>query len=292
MSVRFSLTLVLALLPAAASQAQLKIGSEKLPPARAPVPARPGASGTAKSIIEERAGQIDALNKLKQARSQASGPVLSGLQTAAKQSNVVIDFDKSWKELTETRAKTAGNRLTAKEVALVKALQMQLKVDFNKTPFRDVLNYLAEKSGQAITISDATLDEAKYDNPVTLKASTPLSVRSILRRILGERGLTYAVKDGLLVVVTPEQARGMLSTRVYPVTQRCGPPPPSDSPLHQTNRNGLHLKRLIESMIDPDLWDADGGGAAVHYSWFNVSLTVRAPGELHLKLAAAGLGGK
>ena len=284
---------------AAPASAAARPGAKAIdsPPVRPAVPDRavPSAgnvSGAAKSVIEERTRQLDAMSKLKQARGQASSPVQSGLQTSAKPSDVAIEFDKSWKELTEMRAKTVGNRLSAKEIALVKALDMPLKVDFNKMRFREVLNYLAEKTGQAVIVPEVSLEEAMvdYDSPVTLKVGTPVAMRSILLKVLRDHGLTYVVKDESIVVVTPERAREMMVTRVYPVMDLCGPPPNSDSPFHRTNINGLHLKRLIENMIAPEHWDVNGGAAVVHYSWINVSLSIRAPGELHLKLGAAGFG--
>lgn len=249
-----------------------------------------GLSDAAKSVIDKRAGQLSGANKLKQ--SQKTDPIQSVLQTSAKPWFTIVDYSKAWKEITASRAKIAGHRLSAKETAILKALDMPLKVDFVKTRFRDVLAYLVEKSGQPITVPEVTFEEAEvdYDSVVTLKIVKPVAMRSILRKVLRDHGLTYVMKDETIQVVTPERARQMMVVRVHAVMDLCGPPPSDDSPRHQTNRNALHLMRIIQNMIEPELWDINDGAASITYHYSTVTLTVRAPAELHLRLGVAGFG--
>lgn len=251
-----------------------------------------GVSEAAKNVIDKRAGQLSGANKLKQTQAQRTDPTQSVLQTAAKPWFTIVDYSKAWKEITASRAKIAGHRLSAKETAMLKALDMPLKVDFAKTRFRDVLAYLAEKSGQPITVPEVTLEEAEvdYDSVVTLKIVKPVAMRSILRKVLRDHGLTYVMKDETIQVVTPERSRQMMVVRVHAVMDLCGPVPSNDSPFNATNRNALHLMRIIQNMIEPELWDINDGAASITYQYSTVTLTVRAPAELHLRLGVAGFG--
>lgn len=251
-----------------------------------------GVSDTAKRIIDRRSGQFRGVNKLKQTQAQRLDPTQSVLQTSAKPWFTIVEYSKAWKEITASRAKIAGHRLTAKEAAILKALDMPLKVDFAKTRFRDVLAYLSQKSGQVITVPEVTLEEAEidYDSVVTLKLTKPMPMRSILRKVLRDHGLTYVTKDESIQVVTPERARQMMVVRVHEVMDLCGPPAPNASLVYLTNRNATHLKRIIENMIEPELWAVHDGPASITYQYSTVSFTIRAPAELHLRLGVAGFG--
>ena len=97
--------------------------------------------------------------------------------------------------------------MTEAEVKLMKALNSPLKdIDFDKTKFSDVLQYLQDKTGQSIIIPKAILEEVgvTYETGVTLKADG-VTMRTILKKILGDLNLTYIVKDGTIQVTTPER---------------------------------------------------------------------------------------
>jgi hypothetical protein len=70
----------------------------------------------------------------------------------------------------------------------------------------------------------------------------------------------------------------------------CGPIPPNESLVFPTNRNAFWLMRTIQNSVEPELWDIRGGPASIHYVYSSVTFVIRAPGELHLTLRAAGFG--
>lgn len=246
-----------------------------------------GTADTAKSIIDKHAGQLNKADKLKQTPAKILGPTFSDRQILRKSDGSVIEFPMSWREISASRAKIAGHRLTDKEAALLKALDTTLKVDFDKTPFQEVLKFLSEKTKQAIVVPEVTLEEAEvgYDSQVTLKLAKPVPMHSILRRILRERGLTYVVKDETIQVVTPERAREMMVVRVHQVMDLCGLPR-----RRETLYKAMILKGIIEKMIEPEIWDVNGGSATISYNNDLVTMTIRAPAELHLRMGTVAYG--
>ncbi len=107
------------------------------------------------------------------------------------------------RKLTESRKNFVGNKLTAKEVTLLKALNSTLSVNFKEAQFKDVLEYIQEKSGVAIIVDEGSLKEAmvEYNDPVNFKIHK-VTVRTILKKILLDRGLSYIIKEGTIQVVT------------------------------------------------------------------------------------------
>lgn len=245
-----------------------------------------GPSDSAKSVIDQRAAQLGSANKLKEVKAKKADPIISVSQAAARVASGPVDYAKAWKEITEYRAKLAGSGLTRKEAAILKALESELKINFAETPLREVIAVLSEKTGQAISVPDAILEEAgvDYSTPVTLKLAKPATMRSILSKVLRENGLSYVVKDETILVVAPELAEKMMMIRTYPIGELIR------DPRTQTKRREYaeQLIRIIQNMIEPPLWDINGGAAAVLYSDALECLVVRAPGEVHLRLGAVG----
>jgi hypothetical protein len=258
----------------------------KIDPKKSPQPG--GGPDTAKSIIDRRTGQQSEANKLKQSLVEKPIRSINGLQLAQPW-QTSREYPKAWKQITESRAKLADSGMTKKEKAVLDALDTPLKVDFDKTRFRDVLAYLSDKTSQVITVPETTLEEAEidYDSRVTLKITKPQAMRSILRKVLRDHGLTYVVKDELILVVTPERARKMMVLRTYPVGDVVADlKDPNNKLLKKIHAE--HLIRIIQAMIEPAMWDVNGGAATLLYDHHSECFILRAPGEVHLSLGAAG----
>ena len=106
-----------------------------------------------------------------------------------------------------------------------------------------------EQVKDGLAVEDGTAAEAHVGFPrgddglagVNIKRAT---LRTVLRRILGDVNLAYIVKDEAIQVVTPARARETLSTRTYYVGDLAGT---------TDIRLGPFLGRLqAAAQIDPD----------------------------------------
>src|SRR5207253_2401275 len=97
--------------------------------------------------------------------------------------------------------------LTAKERVILRTLDSTISVAFSNSRFEDVSDYLQTLTGLRIVMDKTALEEAgvTYDSPVTLRVNG-VTVRSLLRKILGDLGLAYIVKDEAIQIVTAQQA--------------------------------------------------------------------------------------
>src|SRR5207302_394882 len=109
----------------------------------------------------------------------------------------------------------AGPALTAKEKAILRALDRPITVKFQDSKFQDVIEFLSTAGDQPILLDKQALKDADidYETPVSLNVKG-VSLRTVLRQVLGSFGLTYVVKDETIRVVSTEQARKMMTVRV------------------------------------------------------------------------------
>ena len=204
----------------------------------------------------------------------------------------MVEYPKYWAQLTESRKNFVGNKLTAKETTLLKALNSTLSVDFKESQFKDVLGYLMEKTGLAIIVDEGSLNDAnvEYSDPVNFKINK-VTVRTILKKVLADRGLSYIIKEGTIQVVTPQKARDSMVVRSYPIddlvgigNQRYGPF--VNRAIMLNNVQSLILN--LQSAIDPALWNVNGGPGAITFNESSRALIIRAPAEMHYMLGNGG----
>lgn len=248
-----------------------------------------------KSIYSAK-DQLAAVDKLRQAQAKGFLGVFKELEASATPIEGFVEFPKHWQALTENRAKTVGNKLTDKEVALLKALNSTMSVNFNSAKFREVLDYIQEKTGQAIVVDEGSIKEAmvEYDDPVTFKAPK-LTVRTILKKVLADRGLAYVLKDGVIQVYTQQKAREMMVVRTYPVGDLVGPIDQRFGPFINRGlmlQNVQMLINLIQSAVEPTIWNVNGGPGSITFFEPSMSLIVRAPAEMHYMLGGGSLFGR
>jgi hypothetical protein len=125
-----------------------------------------------------------------------------------------IEFPKDWKERTKGRVATI--KLSDKEKSILKSLSSTISVNFKNSKLEDVLEYLRTYTGQTIIVDmDALKDvEGSYDTPITLKANN-LSVRTVLRKVLADVGLTYIIQNELIRATSAQKAKDTMVVRAY-----------------------------------------------------------------------------
>ena len=138
-----------------------------------------------------------------------------------------------WRELTASRKERFGSkdmRLRGPaEKKIDAALKSPTQLEFVDTPLTDVIDYLKDYHQIEIQLDKKAMDEAGIGTDVTVtKNLKGVSLRSAMRLMLHELGLTYLIQDEVLLITTTEAAETKLSTRVYSVADLVIPiKPPS-----------------------------------------------------------------
>jgi hypothetical protein len=255
-----------------------------------------GTGDTAKKYIASTREQVAAADRLRDQRGKGTLGVFSSLEVSATPINGVVEYPKYWAQLTESRKNFVANRLTDKEITLLKALNSTLSVDFNNVPFKDVINYIQEKTGLAIIVDEGSLKDAmvEYNDPVTLQVKK-VTVRTILKKVLADHNLGYILKEGTVQVVSAQRARETMIVRSYPIDDLVGPGNQLYGPFINRSimlSNVQTLIQNIERAIDPTLWNVNGGPGAITFSEVTRSLIIRAPAEMHYMFGGGGLFGR
>jgi hypothetical protein len=99
------------------------------------------------------------------------------------------------------------------------ALLEDASVEFVETPLQDVIDYLKDRHKIEIQLDTKALDAASIgsDTPITRNLKN-ITLAAALRHVLGPFGLTYVVRDEVLLITTPDAVRQMVDVRVYKVS--------------------------------------------------------------------------
>jgi hypothetical protein len=254
-----------------------------------------GPAAIAEKFIENAGANVGIAARIKEDKNKGFAGAVGGIEASGTLPAEERTFPKDWLAKTERRKKYSGPVLSAKEIALVKALNSVMTVDFNETPLKTALEVLQDRTGQAIIVDMASLKEANTDymDPVTFKVNKA-QFSTILRKILRDNGLTYVIKEGTLQVVTSAKAREMMTVRTYPIddlvqassfAQQFGP----FAARAQMLSNVQGLINMIQTTVDPAIWQPNGGGASITFFEPGMALIIRAPTEFHYQFAGGGL---
>ncbi len=191
--------------------------------------------------------------------------------------------------------KARKKKLTAAEQKVLKTLNSVMSVDLNNATFAEAITYLQERTKLPIIVDKGSLREvgATEEDPVKFRAKK-VSVRTILRKVLGDLGLTYVIRDGTIQVVSLQRAREMMVVRTYSIAALTGAnqTPPFLNPLIQPAwqravrlNNVQGLINTIAASVDPAIWQQ--GGSITYYEP-GQALVIRAPAEVHYQLNGLG----
>jgi hypothetical protein len=156
-------------------------------------------AASAKGALEKNQGLLEAYNDVSKSATLPKGD---------------LEFPKDWAEKTRRRAETT--QLSSKERAILKALAAPVSVGFRNTRLEAALDQLRAMTGQSILLDPEALKEvdASYDSPVSLSVNG-LSLRAALKKILGEVGLTYIIKEESIYVTSMARARETMVVKRY-----------------------------------------------------------------------------
>lgn len=190
-----------------------------------------------------------------------------------------IEFPKDWKERTKRRKPFDYVPLTAKEQAILRALNSPVSVNFDKERFQDVLEYLSTVMDQPILVDKKALEDANinYETPVSL-AVRGATARTVLKRILGEFGLVYVIQNGTIQVVPAAQAKEIMVARSYYVGDLVNFNAGGQLQMAQSVAGIIDT---IQNSIDPPSWQANGGPGTIQFHFPTMSLVIRQSAEVH-----------
>jgi len=152
--------------------------------------------------------------------------------------------------------------------------------DFKEKPLAEVLKFFTDFTGVNLVLAPAVQAEAgNLDLDVTLRL-TKISVRSALEIILELKNLGSVYRHGVIMITTPEDARGKPKLRIYSIgdlTVRIRDFPGPDMMLKPSGAEDFgrifggeeegrehafadpdFIQDLVTDNTGPDTWDDDG----------------------------------
>jgi hypothetical protein len=140
-----------------------------------------------------------------------------------------------WARLTERRKQYAAVDLADQgpaEKRIRSALDNPARMEFIETPLNDVIEFLKDEHEVPIQLDKKALEDEGLDSasPITMNLAG-VSFRSAMRLMLDPLGLTYVIKNEVMLVTTKVKAEEDLITKVYPVADLVVPieTPPTGS---------------------------------------------------------------
>src|SRR5262249_25154471 len=119
-----------------------------------------------------------------------------------------------WAE--KTKKRSAIMQLTDKERSILAGLNKTVTIEVHNARFEDVMKQISEQIHQPILLDKAAVAEAQITYDTNVTDSLPgISARTALRKILGEFGLTYVIKDQAIQVTSTQKARDLMIVRSY-----------------------------------------------------------------------------
>jgi hypothetical protein len=206
------------------------------------------------------------------------------------------ELPKDWAEKTKKRSATM--QLTDKERAVLAGLNKTVALRVQNAKFEDVIQQISDQIHQPILLDKAALAEAQISYDTTVSDQLPgVSARTALRKILGEFGLTYVIKDQAIQVTSTQKARDLMIVRSYYVGDLLGNGgigsalALAQTPVSQLQvaQQAKQLIDMIQAAIDPMSWKESGGFGTITFHAPASSLVIKQSAEVHAMLAEGGL---
>jgi hypothetical protein len=233
----------------------------------------------------------DALRTVRSIRDERDQRYVKAMREVVRSSMPIegdVEFPADWKEKTKRRSKV---QLTEEEKKLIKALNTPITTSFKDKPLQGVLEYLEKTMGIQFEVEKAALDQLmlNYESPISGSAKG-ISMRGFLKKLFGDQGLTYVIRNGKIIVTTPDRAAQMLVIKSYYVGDLLTTPGFNfgtiDNQL-QLVQNVAALIAFIQS-IEPSSWQPTGPGT-IFFNPLTMTISVKQTAEMQLMLSG-GLG--
>jgi hypothetical protein len=186
------------------------------------------------------------------------------------------------------RVVPSARKLPVRALAAIDlALSKSATCSFRNVPLQEALDTLHTISGVNFVLDADALRNAKIaaHMPVTITTEN-LSLRSTLDLLLRKANLTYVINDKVILVTTPEGARGRLRQVTYSVADLVVPVAnaadlESDGKVQPQATLEDQLMRLISNTIAPDTWTNNGGPGTLQYFPLGMALVINQYQDVH-----------
>jgi hypothetical protein len=242
-----------------------------------------GRYARAQDMINTGKGALSAYERLKQKRE--AGVLQIDREVMESASRITEE------RITERfirASERAKPKLTKAEIHLLKMLNSTLSVNFDKMPLKDAIEYLHDKTDINIFVDENSLKDAnvEYDDPVSFKARK-VTVRTILKKILADKGLTFIIKEAAVQVMTPEKAKQFMVVRAYPIADLLPLADPRMGPglnRMQMLQSAQGIINLIVTTVEPESWKFNGGTGTIAFDPTTMTLVIRQTAEFHYQM--------
>jgi hypothetical protein len=216
---------------------------------------------------------------------------LSRVDEAALPPKGDLEIPKDWFQKMAKRKNVNEPVLTEKEQAILKALASPIMPDYKNVSLFDVLDDLSNKLNVTFALDKASLADAgvNSDTQANLVIPRGIAARTALRKLLGEVGLTYIIKNETIQVITEAKAKEMMVTRTYYIGNLLAGGVFADVGIRfnpwydqlQVMQNVKSVVKLIEGSVDPSSWQTNGGQGTITFYAPTMSLIIRQTAEVH-----------
>ncbi len=249
-------------------------------------------AATASRIIGQRSDSVSGGKRTREDTGRAFTGVMEevGKSSVPESGDYVLPPD--WK--TRVAKRGTGPKLTEEEKATLKALATPIKVDLKDASLSSVIDYLQQATGVNIVSDKKTLESVgvTYETQVNARLSRA-TLRTVLKKVLSDVGLTYVIKDGQIQVVTPEEARSSMTVRTYYVGDLATVVDVTIPPVLRDIQMRAIIGMIIDnitSSIEPNTWESKGArdGGTIAYDPISMSLVIKQTAEVHYMLGGTG----
>jgi hypothetical protein len=258
------------------------------------------AEGQGKSLYEQSKDRVEGAKKT----LDTYGDLKATMKKNA--TDIALDAEKTFSKQTEERftkyfeerakKRKDGPKLTTEEVALLKALNSTISADFKDASLKEVLEFIDAKTDSKLNIflDQNSIKEAgvDYESKVTFKGKS-VKMRTLLKKVFGDLGLTFAIKDAAVQVITPDRIKDYMVSRAYPVGDLISPVANARMPqlaqkAYMYNQ-AQDLMRTIMNMVEPSSWQgmSEKGYGTITYNEGTMSIVVNHTAEMHYMLGGA-----
>lgn len=246
------------------------------------------AGNDAKSVIESRRRDLADARRDRLDRADRFNRVMRSVDESAVPETREYVLPRDWAE--KSRKRSAGIKMTAREKAIMDALNRTLEADFSANSLGDVIDYFKKKTGIEIVVDKRGLEDAgvTYESQINLKMKA--SARTVIKRVFADLGLAYYIKDEAMQVTSRERASQMTTTRTYyigdlaqTVDIRLGGILTQLQMIETVNR----IITLIKTNVEPKSWKDNNPEApgAIYFDPVSMSLVVKQTAEVHFMMA-------
>lgn len=243
--------------------------------------------------FDKMAGRVADARGFRDARAAGFLRAGEGVMNSATLPKYDYELPKDWVEKSMRRSPAA--KLTAKERAILEALNKPIAVDFDGETFQNVIDYLQKVLKTTIIIDKQGMEEAgaTYETPIRMKIG-PAATRTILKRLLSDLNMAYIIKNETIQVTSLARARETMTTRTYYIGDLVAPLGRwvTISPALNRAQMALNVRTIINTIlnqVDPQSWNINNPDArgAITYDPIRMALIITQSAEFHYRMGGS-----